>query len=122
MILGIGIDLVELDRIKNLMSDRFINRILSLEEQFIYKAITSDKVKLSFVGGRFAAKEAIFKAISKGDGTANYKDFSILNDENGKPYVSSKYIENKLIHITITHTDRYAMSYCVIEENISESV
>ncbi|BCR35168.1 holo-ACP synthase [Mariniplasma anaerobium] len=117
MILGIGIDLVELNRIKELINERFINRILSLEEQLIYKGITNDKVKLSFVGGRFAAKEAIFKAISKGDGSANYTDFSILNDENGKPYVSSKYIENKTIHITITHTDAYAMSYCVIEQN-----
>lgn len=116
MILGIGIDLVELDRIKELMSERFINRILSLEEQLIFNGITSDKVKLSFVGGRFAAKEAIFKAISKGDGTANYIDFSILNEENGKPYVSSKYFKNEIVHITITHTDTYAMSYCIIEE------
>jgi holo-[acyl-carrier protein] synthase len=121
MILGIGIDLVELERIKLLIDERFINRILSLEEQLQYKGITNKKSQLSFIGGRFAAKEAIFKAISKGDGFANYTDFSILNDENGKPYVSSKYLENKMIHITITHTDTYAMSYCVIEENLSES-
>jgi holo-[acyl-carrier protein] synthase len=117
MILGIGIDLVELDRISKLMSEKFIDRILSLEEQLVFNGITNDKTKLSYLGGRFAAKEAIFKAISKGDGTANYKDFSILNDENGKPFVSSKFTENKTIHITITHTDMYAMSYCIIEQN-----
>jgi holo-[acyl-carrier protein] synthase len=122
MILGIGIDLVELNRIKDLMSERFINRILSLEEQLIFNSITNNKSKLNFIGGRFAAKEAIFKAISKGDGTANYTDFSILNDKNGKPYVSSKFSENKTIHITITHTDSYAMSYCLIEQNISETI
>jgi holo-[acyl-carrier protein] synthase len=119
MILGIGIDLVELDRIKLLIDERFINRILSLEEQLLYKSITNEKTKLNFIGGRFAAKEAIFKAISKGDGAANYTDFSVLNDESGKPFVLSKYLENKIIHITITHTDAYAMSYCLIEENLS---
>ena len=116
MILGIGIDLVELSRIKETFDQRFIERILSEKEIEVYNSIVHKKAKLSFIGGRFAAKEAIFKAISKGDKTANYKDFSILNDENGKPYVISKYFKDEIIHITITHTKEYAMSYCLIEQ------
>lgn len=117
MILGMGIDLVELDRIKNLMDDRFINRILSQDEINVYEKIADEQAQLSFLGGRFSAKEAIFKAISKGNNDAYYKDFSILNDENGKPYAVSKYFnKNEIVHITITHTKTYALSYCLIEK------
>jgi len=117
MIIGIGIDLVDLKRISELMSDRFIDRILSKEEQKLYFNIAAENTKLSFVGGRFAAKEALFKAFSKGDGHANYIDFSVLNDEFGAPYVISKHIEERhRVHISITHTDEYAMAYVMIEK------
>lgn len=117
MILGIGIDLVDLKRIEKLITDRFINRILSDEEKVIYDQITSDKVKLTFLGGRFAAKEAIFKAISRGPGSTNYKDFSILNHENGKPYLKTDFFKNQeIIHLSITHTDLQAIAYVVIEK------
>ena len=117
MILGMGIDLVELDRIKELLDDRFIDRILSADERKLYDNIADENAKLAFSGGRFAGKEAIFKAISKGKGKTNYKDFSILKDENGKPYVETDYFtDHEMIHITITHTAHYALSYCVIEK------
>jgi holo-[acyl-carrier protein] synthase len=117
MILGIGIDLVDLKRISELMSDRFIERVLSESELKLYHNIAAEQTKLSFVGGRFAAKEALFKAFSKGDGTANYTDFSVLNDENGAPYVISKHIEaNHRVLISISHTDAYAMAYVMIEK------
>ena len=117
MILGIGIDLVELDRLKSLINDRFINRVLSHLEKELYDNITDEQTRLEFIGGRFASKEAIFKAISKGHGKTNYKDFSVLKDENGKPYVQTDYFtQGEIIHISITHTTQYASSYCVIEK------
>jgi holo-[acyl-carrier protein] synthase len=117
MILGVGIDLVDLKRISELMSDRFIERVLSENEQKIYHNIAAEQTKLSFIGGRFAAKEALFKAFSKGDGTANYTDFSVLNDENGAPYVISKHIgDDHRVMISISHTDAYAMAYVMIEK------
>jgi holo-[acyl-carrier protein] synthase len=117
MILGIGIDLVEVSRIKKLLNDRFLNRILSKEELLIYESITDLNRKLTFVSGRFAAKEAIFKAISKGFGNTNYIDFSILNDENGKPYVKTNYFNpDEVIHISITHTNKLAIAYVMIEK------
>ncbi|HOI84968.1 MAG TPA: holo-ACP synthase [Acholeplasmataceae bacterium] len=117
MIIGLGIDLVELDRLKELMSDRFIDRILSPEEKKLYLNIAAENTKLSFIGGRFAAKEALFKAISKGNGTAYYTDFSILNRENGQPYVQTDFFQDdEIIHITITHTDHHAIAYVMIEK------
>ncbi len=116
MIKGIGIDVVELKRIASWTEDKFLDRILSDEERRVYETITHEQRKLTFIGGRFAAKEALFKAFSTGDKTANYKDFSILNDENGKPYVVTKHQTSKMIiHVSITHTEDYAMAYVVIE-------
>jgi holo-[acyl-carrier protein] synthase len=117
MIQGIGIDLVELNRIKELLSDRFIDRILSPEEKKMYLNIAAENTKLSFIGGRFAAKEALFKAISKGNGTAYYTDFSILNEDHGQPYVVYNHFkEDEIVHISITHTDQYAIAYVIIEK------
>lgn len=117
MILGIGIDLVELDRLRELISERFIDRILSPEEKKQYLNIAAENTKLSYIGGRFAAKEALFKAISKGNGTAYYRDFSILNHDHGQPYVKSDYFkDSEIIHLSITHTDHYAIAYVVIEK------
>lgn len=117
MILGVGIDLIDLKRIEKLATERFINRILSVEEKEVYDQITADKVKISYLGGRFAAKEALFKAISQGPGSTNYKDFSILNHENGRSYVKTDFFKNQeIIHISITHTDEQAIAYVVIEK------
>lgn len=117
MILGIGIDLVDLKRIEKLASQRFINRILSVEEKEVYDQITSDKMKLSYLGGRFAAKEAIFKAIASGPGKTNYVDFSVLNHENGSPFIKTDFFKHQeIIHISITHTDEQAIAYVVIEK------
>jgi holo-[acyl-carrier protein] synthase len=117
MILGIGVDLVELNRLKELADDRLINRILSDKEKKLYENIAAENTKLSFLGGRFASKEAIFKAISKGPGKTRYTDFSILNDEHGKPYVETDFfIDDEIIHISITHTDSFAIAYVMIEK------
>ena len=119
MIKGIGIDLVELERIKELLSDRFIERILSEAEMKEYKNLAHEQVKLEFIGGRFAAKEAIFKAVAVGPGNTNYKDFSILHEASGKPYVLSNFFtETHKVSISITHTDLYAAAFVIIEEGV----
>lgn len=116
MIIGIGIDLVELNRLKELKDERFLLRVLSNDEKKVYENITAEQTRLTYLGGRFAAKEAIFKAISKGPGSTNYKDFSILNDEQGKPYVKTDYFKHQeIIHLSITHTDKYAVAQVIIE-------
>ena len=118
MIIGIGVDLVELKRLEEMTSDKFLLRVLNEEELTIYEGMTSKKAKLSFLGGRFAAKEALFKAISKGPGHTNYKDFSILNDENGKPIVKTSFFKNQeMIHLSISHENTYAIAYVIIERS-----
>jgi holo-[acyl-carrier protein] synthase len=116
MIKGIGIDLVDIKRIEEIESDRFIDRILSEEEKKQYHNIANDKIKLTYLSGRYAAKEALFKAIQSGPGNTYYKDFSILNRENGSPYVLTEFFkDNEVIHMTITHTDTHAIACAIIE-------
>lgn len=116
MIKGIGIDLVDLSRLKRMADDRFIDRILSDKEKVLFTNITNEVAKLAFLGGRFAAKEAIFKAIGSGRGDTYYRDFAILKHDNGCPYVESDLISSdNVFHISITHTDHHAIAYVIIE-------
>lgn len=118
MIKGIGIDIVELKRLEH-KDDRFIKRILSDQELSVYNEITNIARKLTYLGGRFAAKEALSKAISQGIGEINFRDFVILNDEYGKPYLACgpKSLDKMIVHISISHTENYALSYVILEIN-----
>lgn len=113
----IGIDLVENKRIQKLSDEAFIKRILSSEEFGYYKMIQDETRRLTYLSGRFASKEALFKAISKGDKTANYSDFTVLNDEHGAPYFKkNEYIIDMQIKLTISHTEHYAVAFVLLEK------
>ncbi|MCC6865377.1 MAG: holo-ACP synthase [Ignavibacteria bacterium] len=120
MIKGIGIDIIEVSRIKNLMDkygDKFFNRILT-ENEIAYCKKFSDS-ELHFAG-RFASKEAYSKAIGTGiSKDFGWKDVEILNDNRGKPYINhtkdTSYSQLKF-HISISHTKQYASAVVVCEE------
>jgi len=120
MIYGIGIDLVEIERIKE---------ILARNGKFIAKILTDNEIKLcpaneakrtEFVAGRFAAKEAVVKALGTGIGrSVGWKDIEILKLDSGKPYiVLNKKInlkEDFKLHISISHTKNLALAKVIIE-------
>lgn len=87
MIHGIGIDLIEIDRIKDVyikQSDKLIHRILTDQEQQKFHSFKNDKRKLEFLAGRFATKEAFSKALGTGLGkTVAFNDIDCYNDEKG---------------------------------------
>ncbi len=129
MILGIGTDIVSVDRIGSLFKssgDRFLDRILSNSE----KAQIQDpgRNKISYLAKRFAGKEAFSKAIGLGMGRGvNFNDVAILNDSNGKPYVElnsdkrdflKNYfgVEDFVVHISVSDEADYAIAYCVVEQ------
>ncbi|TVY12463.1 holo-ACP synthase [Candidatus Phytoplasma pini] len=110
---NIGIDLVEIYRIKTIGMQKIVNRVLSLKEIDIYQQIRHMEKKYSFLAGRWAAKEAIFKAYQRGDLKNNYRDWSILNDiVSGFPYVEN--ISNPRIMISITHSENYALAFVIL--------
>src|ERR1700730_8234283 len=95
MIVGIGIDTVSIEKIKHVLQrhpDAFINRILSEKERIaIAEHITSSKSYshrfVEFLAGRFAAKEAISKALGSGIGKVSWHDLQILRLESGAPII-----------------------------------
>lgn len=99
----IGIDLVEIARVE--LRDSFLNRILSEEERKEYALIGSEKQKKEYAAGRFAAKEAIFKATQD----PGYLQYSILHDASGKPYVK----DHPELEISIAHDGGIAAAVVV---------
>jgi holo-[acyl-carrier protein] synthase len=83
---GIGIDLVEIERIRtavNRWGDKFLKRVYTEQELTHYRS------KMESLAARFAGKEAAVKALSWPDrGYVGWKDIEILSDEHGKPIVN----------------------------------
>jgi len=86
----IGVDIVDLDRIERVYHRygmKFLQRFLSEKE--IAVCLHKPQV-IASVAGRFAAKEAVVKALGTGfTGDVHWKSFEILNDEQGRPFVRS---------------------------------
>lgn len=116
MIKGIGIDIIELDRIRNLMNNnRFIERILTVKEKQTFALLQSESRKVEFIAGRFAAKEAFSKAMGTGIGELSFQDIEVLNNEKGAPFITYLKEEHMNIFISITHSREYAAAQVVIE-------
>ena len=86
MIKGIGIDIIEIDRIRRAIekNDKFIDRVFTVNEK---KAFEEKNHSPQTIAGYFAAKEAVSKALGTGISNMRWKDIEILKDPSGKPYV-----------------------------------
>lgn len=115
MIAGIGLDIVELERIAKLdaRSDKFRLRILVEEELASYETLALHR-RTEFLAGRFAAKEAFAKALGTGIGAAcRFEDIAVLPDESGKPVL---YFKGKSADgfVSITHTQTVAAAQVIL--------
>ena len=120
-IFGVGIDIVEIQRIKEIYSrygERFARKILSNSE---LRKFYKNKNKISFLAKRFAAKEAVGKALGVGIKNGSIlKNIEIKNDLNGKPFVNINNIkklnmtEKKEIHISLSDEKKYAVANALI--------
>ncbi|PKR82541.1 holo-ACP synthase [Heyndrickxia camelliae] len=116
MIKGIGIDIVEIERVQKVCErqGRFPERILSEQEIEVYRML-SGKRKIEFLAGRFAAKEAYAKANGTGFGEElSFTDIEISVDSKGKPYITKP--KEQGVHLSITHSAQYAVAQVIIEE------
>ncbi|MBF0489397.1 MAG: holo-ACP synthase [Candidatus Omnitrophica bacterium] len=113
MILGIGTDIIEVSRIKKSLDrfgEDFLKHILTDEEIAYAKKY---KYPHQHYAGRFAAKEAIFKAV--GDPKLSWHDVSIINDKEGKPICKHRKASfKKNILISISHSKNYATAICIV--------
>lgn len=121
MVLGIGIDIIEIERIKHSIDkfgDSFLNKIYTQKE---LDYCLSKFNKYQHLAVRFAAKEAIYKAIASGWGKeATWKNIEITNEANGMPIVSFKgklkdFISvDKDIKISLSHSDNYVTAVAIV--------
>jgi holo-[acyl-carrier protein] synthase len=121
MIQGIGIDIIEIDRIRDIIErhgDRFLDRVFTAGE---IAYCSSKKIPFQHFAARFAAKEAFSKAIATGwRGEFRWKDIEVSNNEMGRPSVTvhgnlagSLGIEK--VHISLSHSDNAVVAFVVIE-------
>ena len=124
MILGIGIDIIEVERIRasyEKFGDRFINRILHPNE---ISYCLSYRAPGPFLAARFAAKEAISKAFGTGIGAQlGWHDMEVGRKATGEPFVflhggGQALLEvrgGRGVLISLTHTENYAAAVAVLE-------
>lgn len=108
MIIGIGVDSVDISKMNEAIK----------KDSFIIHTFTENEIKnehgikADYYATRFAAKEAVFKAINQ---KIDLRKIETLNDKSGKPYVNLPDYDHK-IHISITTESNIATAFCIIEE------
>ena len=124
MIYGVGTDIVNIERVKKILSknrDGFVKRVLSEHEQALF-ANKADSA--AYFAKRFAAKEAFAKALGTGIGReVSFQDLTVHNNENGKPYfipsekLRQYLVENniKQAHLSISDESQNAIAFVVLE-------
>lgn len=121
-IIGIGTDIVNIERIKKIyqkFEKSFLDKNFHFKEKEQFEKLPSSK-KLNYLAKRFAAKEAVAKALGCGIGDKiSFRDIAILNNELGAPFVLiEKDIINEIneynIHISLSDDDPFAVAFIVI--------
>jgi len=121
MIIGIGTDIIEINRIEKVMmrTSSFLDKSFTDNEIEYFKL---KGLKGNVIAGNFAAKEAISKALGTGFRGFGLKDIEVLRDKLGKPVVN---LSNKVykildlkefnMYVSISHSKENAIAYAVME-------
>lgn len=121
MILGVGTDIIEIERISKAIkrTPKFLEKTFTRKELEFFE---SKSMKPETIAGNFAAKEAISKAIGTGFRGFTFRDLEILRDDIGKPKVNisdkvKKIIneEDIIFHISISHNKSSAIAFATLE-------
>lgn len=108
MIIGIGCDIVSIDRIKK-HQEALAKKVLTTNEYAVFDSLKNQR-RSEYLAGRFAVKEAIIKAF---DEDIYMQDIEILNDSKGKPHCSN--LKKYKMHISISHEEKTAIAYAIVE-------
>jgi holo-[acyl-carrier protein] synthase len=119
MVKGLGTDIIEIDRIAGAIrrhGKRFLDKVFTPREQSY--CLHHSQSERHFAG-RFAAKEAILKALGTGLQGASWRDVEIINDDLGKPQVllsgilEERFLQEQLL-VTISHCRNYATATAIL--------
>jgi holo-[acyl-carrier protein] synthase len=125
MVRGIGVDIIEIDRIRG--------SIERTGRQFLEKIYTPAEVdycdakayRYQHYAARFAAKEALSKAIATGwAGEFRWRNVEITNDPSGKPGIAlhgslREHLGSARIHLSMSHSESHVVAMVVIEDGVS---
>ena len=124
MILGVGIDLIEVDRVRQSyekFGQRFLNKVLRAEEA---DYCLSHHDPAPFIAVRFAAKEAVSKAFGTGIGSQlGWQEMEVARRDSGEPYLIlhgqglelMRQRNGIRVHLSLTHTRSYASAVAILE-------
>ncbi|ETT76596.1 MULTISPECIES: holo-ACP synthase [Paenibacillus] len=125
MIRGIGMDLVSISFVEQMLEkcgELFVQQYYSMEERELFAC--KKRHAEHFLAGRFAAKEALLKAIGTGmNCELDWNELEFLNHPGGQPYlVRSRSLEPYVqqqdsIHVSISHHGDYAAAFIIIESS-----
>ncbi|MDZ7728200.1 MAG: holo-ACP synthase [Dehalococcoidia bacterium] len=122
---AVGIDIIEIDRIEDVISrhgERFLQRVYTPDE------IAHCRGRIGELAARFAAKEAVMKALGTGVRGVSWRDIEVLPNRRGKPLVflygrgakRAEAIELRGLEISLTHSKAYAIASVVGERAMTE--
>lgn len=127
MVIGIGIDIIEIDRIKDSVEkfgDRFLRKIYTDKE---LEYCIKKKYKYQHLAARFAAKEAVYKALATSwDTEVSWQHIEISNEPNGMPIVTLHGKLKKFLHkgkdlkISMSHSRDYVACMAIIYKSDTE--
>jgi holo-[acyl-carrier protein] synthase len=124
MIAGTGVDIVEIDRIRNMadrLKGRFIRRVFTPQEQ---RYCTERRDPSPHFAARFAAKEALFKALGTGWAKGvSWHDCEVLREDSEAPVLvlhgearkRSERMGVCRVHLSLSHTEQWAVAMVVLE-------
>ena len=127
MIVGTGVDIIEVWRIKEALDvwgEKFLKRVFTQRE---LDYVNTKKFSHESLAARFACKESVLKAFGDTRGGIQLKNIEVLNDSKGKPEIvlhgeAKEFAEkNKLdkVIVSMSHTSRYAVSNAVLWRNLT---
>ncbi len=127
MILGLGIDIIEIDRIAQAIGRQqsFVSRHFTIREQQQLPPAANPAFIAAYYAGRFAAKEAVVKAFGTGFRGIDWRDIEIINDEKGKPFVFlaphiAEKFQSPALMLSISHSKNTACACCIWQKRMVE--
>ena len=116
--ISIGTDIVKVSRIKDLLTtkeEKFLNKVFTKEEISYCNSHSNPEIHFS---GKYAAKEAVKKALLSNDliEQISLKDIKILNRDNKAPYVVIEHIMDLNYNVSISHEEEYAIAFALIQK------
>lgn len=109
MIVGVGCDIVEIKRIDELLAKGLAQRILTDQEYQQFKLLPASR-QAEWLAGRFAAKEAVYKALPQCKLVISQIEITAKQD---KPVCM---IDEYQVHLSIAHEKEYAIAYAICEQ------